>query len=287
MFCHSASSQNVGKRTKLTNQSGWIQLLDKDLSRWGTYLGYSHKPDYTGKLPVDEKGVEIAPAGYNQDTEHVFSIIEEHGKPVLHISGELYGCVFTKEEYGNFHLKLKVKWGKNMYGPRVGKLKDSGILYYSTGEAGADYWRAWMLSQEFQIMQGHMGDYWNIANSAIDIRAYLAEGKMNSIADSKQSFLGFGTGNPEGLCIRSGNYENPDSEWNTLELVCFEGKSVHIVNRHVVMVLQNSHYVSNGKSIPLTKGKIQLQSEGSEAFFKDVQIKNLSAMPKEYQAYYN
>ncbi|MEO5910507.1 MAG: DUF1080 domain-containing protein [Pelobium sp.] len=268
------------------NQSGWIQLLDKDLSRWGNYLAYSHKLDYNGKKPVDEKGVEIAPAGYNNDTKHVFSIIEEKGEPILHVSGELYGCLFTKEEYGNFHLKLKVKWGKNMYGPRVGKLKDSGILYHSIGEAGADYWRAWMLSQEFQIMQGHMGDYWNIANSAIDIRAYLPEGKMNSIADDKQSFLGFGTGNAEGLCIRSGNYENPDSEWNTLELVCFEGKSLHIVNGHVVMVLQNSHYVDKGKSIPLIKGKIQLQSEGSEVYYKDVQIKNLSDMPKEYQAYY-
>jgi hypothetical protein len=248
LVCYSATSQNVRGKTKPANHSGWTPLLDN---------------------------------------KHVFSTIEEQGQPVLHVSGELYGCLFTNEEYGNFHLKLKVKWGKNMYGPRVGKLKDSGILYYSIGEAGADYWRAWMLSQEFQIMQGHIGDYWNIANSAIDIRAYQAEGKMNSLADAKQSFLGFGTGNPDGLCLGSGNYENPGSEWNIIELVCFKGKSLHIVNGHVVMVLQNSHYVNNGRSIPLNKGKIQLQSEGSEVYYKDIQIKNLSAMPKEYQRYYN
>jgi hypothetical protein len=287
LVCYSATSQNVRGKTKPANHSGWTPLLDKNLSRWGNYLAYSHKPDYNGKKPVDEKGFEIAPVGYNHDNKHVFSTIEEQGQPVLHVSGELYGCLFTNEEYGNFHLKLKVKWGKNMYGPRVGKLKDSGILYYSIGEAGADYWRAWMLSQEFQIMQGHIGDYWNIANSAIDIRAYQAEGKMNSLADAKQSFLGFGTGNPDGLCLGSGNYENPGSEWNIIELVCFKGKSLHIVNGHVVMVLQNSHYVNNGRSIPLNKGKIQLQSEGSEVYYKDIQIKNLSAMPKEYQRYYN
>jgi hypothetical protein len=287
LLCHSVLSQNVLKKSKHADQSNWTQMLDKDLSQWENYLAYSHKADYNGKKPVDGKGFEIDPVGYNNDTKHVFSVIEEQGELILHISGELYGCVFTKQEYGNFHLKLKMKWGKSMYGPRVGKLKDSGILYHSIGDAGVDYWKAWMLSQEFQIMQGHMGDYWNIANAAIDIRAYLAEGKMNSLANAKQPFLGFGTGNPEGLCIGEGNYENSDGEWNTLELVCFEGKSLHIVNGHDVMVLQNSHYVDNGKSIALIKGKIQLQSEGSEVYYKDIQIENLSAMPKEYQVYYN
>src|SRR5690606_25631062 len=114
--------------------------------------------------------------------------------------------------------------------PRMHKLKDSGILYHSVGESGVDYWRSWMLSQEFQIMEGHMGDYWNIANSAIDIRAYLPEGKMNSIADERQPFLPFGSTNPEGFCMRSANHESKPGEWTTLELICFEDKSLHIVN---------------------------------------------------------
>jgi len=39
-------------------------------------------------------------------------------------------------------------------------------------------------------------------------------------------------------------------------LICYEGKSLHIVNGHVVMILKNSRYVENGKEIPLEKGKI-------------------------------
>ncbi|MBS7566374.1 DUF1080 domain-containing protein [Mucilaginibacter sp. Bleaf8] len=269
-----------------TAEQGWINLLDKNLSRWGTYLSYNHQPDYAGKPPVDASGKVIAPVGYNSPTQKVFTMTEQQGQPVLHVSGELYGCVYTKQDYENFHLKLKVKWGDKAYGPRVGKLKDSGILYYSQGEAGVDYWRAWMLSQEFQIMEGHMGDYWNIANSAVDIRAYLPEGKMNSIASTTQPFLHFGTGAPEGMCLRSENHEKP-GEWNTLELICYQGKSLHIVNGHVVMVLQNSHYVEKGQRKPLTKGKIQLQSEGCEAYFKEVQIKNLTTMPGAYQTYFN
>lgn len=283
-------SRSVGKgKSDIKVMAGgeWEQLLDKDMSKWGTYLGYSHKNNYSGKIPVDDNGAEIQPVGYNNDTKKVFSVMQGQKGPILHISGEIYGCIFTKKEYENFHLKLKVKWGTQMYGPRVGKLKDSGILYFSIGEGGVDYWRAWMLSQEFQVMQGHMGDYWNIGGSATDIRAFLPEGKMNSLADAKQHFLPFGAGNPEGLCIRSGNYENPDEEWNTLELVCFEGKSLHIVNGHVVMVLQNSRYMNHGKALPLTKGKIQLQSEGSEVYYKDVEIQEISSMPDEYKGFYN
>jgi len=88
------------------------------------------------------------------------------------------------------------------------------------------------------------------------------------------------------FCLRNQDYESPKGEWTTIELICFGDKSLHIVNGHVVMILQNSHYMDGDKSVPLTKGKIQLQSEGAEVFYKDIQIKNISAMPVEYAAYF-
>ena len=212
---------------------------------------------------------------------------EINGEPVLRVSGEIYGCIFTKTEYKNYHFKAKVKWGEKKWDPRTDKLRDSGILYHSVGEAGKDYWRAWMLSQEFQLMEGHMGDYWNIANAAVDVRAYIPEGIMNPVANSKQPFLPVATGTGiDGFVLREENHENPAGQWTEIELICFEGKSLHIVNGHVVMVLQNSRYVDNGKVIPLTKGKIQLQSEAAETFYKDVKIKELEALPAEYAAYF-
>jgi hypothetical protein len=263
----------------------WISLLDKDLSHWEMYLSYTHKQGYTGEAPRSESGTIIQPVGYNKNERNVFSVVDEKGKPVLKVSGEIYGSVFTKQEYENYHLKVRVKWGDKKYEPRITKLKDSGILYHSIGESGVDYWRSWKLSQEFQIMEGHMGDYWNIATSAVDIRAYLSEGVMSSIADPGQPFLPFGTGtNQSGYCMRSENYESPAGEWTTLELICYQDKSLHLVNGHVVMVLQNSRYVENGKVIPLTKGRIQLQSEAAEVYFKDIQLKHLKSLPKEYAA---
>lgn len=270
-----------------TPEDEWIKLLDKNLSNWEMYLSYEHKNNYNGQIPKNDKGEEIKPIGYNKNIKNVFSVIEENGEPVLRVSGEIYGCVFTKEEFENYHLKLKVIWGEKKWEPRLDKLKDSGILYHSIGESGVDYWRSWMLSQEFQIMEGHMGDYWPQANSAIDIRAFISEGVMNSVASERTEFLEFGAGTGrDGFCMRSADYESPAGEWSTLELVCFEGKSLHIVNGKVVMILQNSRYVKDGKSYPLTKGKIQLQSEAAEVFYKDIQIKKLNAMPAEYEKYF-
>ena len=264
----------------------WTSLIDPNLSKWENYLSYRHKLGYNGKMPVDEQGKEILPIGYNKDATKVFSLVKKDSENVLRVSGEIYGSLFTKQEFENYHLKLKVKWGSNKFEPRQNLLKDSGILYHSIGESGVDYWRSWMLSQEFQIMEGHIGDYWNVGPSAIEIRAFLPEDKMNSVANAKQPFLGFGQGNEQGFCLRSENWETTDNGWTTIELITFEGKSFHIVNGHVVMVLKNSHYVKDGKNIPLRKGKIQIQSEGAEVFYKDILIRELNKMPKGYDAYF-
>jgi hypothetical protein len=268
-------------------EPSWTPLLDKDLSQWNMYLSYRHKDSYEGEMPQDENGLAINPVGYGKNVNNVFSVVDSGGTPVLRISGEIYGCVFTKQEYQNYHLKLKVKWGSKKWVPRLEKLMDSGILYDSQGECGVDYWRSWMLGQEFQVMEGHMGDYWSIASSAIDIRAFLPEGEMNTVASTKQKFLGLGSGSSyPGFCLRSADYESPKGDWTELELICFGDKSLHIVNGNVVMVLRNSRYMKDGISVPLEKGRIQLQSEAAELYYKDILIRNIKSLPEEYASYF-
>ncbi|HKK42648.1 MAG TPA: DUF1080 domain-containing protein [Bacteroidales bacterium] len=267
---------------------GWTNLLDKDLSQWNMYQSYKLTNAYNGEQPKDKEGNPVEPIGYNKNLYNVFTVSEEDGDPVLHITGETYGCVFTKKDFENYHLTLKVRWGDRKWEPRLDKLKDSGLLYNSTGECGVDYWRSWMLSQEFQIMQGHMGDHWGIANSAIDVRTFLPEGTMNAVASVKEPFLPIGPGTGrDALCLRSADYESPEGEWTTLELICFGDKSVRIVNGHVVMVLRNSRYVAGGKEYPLIKGKIQLQSEASEVYYKDIRIRSIDRIPDEYASYFD
>jgi len=111
---------------------------------------------------------------------------------------------------------------------------------------------------------------------------------MNSVASDKRPFLSFGGGSKlAGFCLRSADYESPAGEWTELELICFGGKSLHIVNGHVVMILQNSNYIKDGQSVPLINGKIQLQSEAAEVFYKDIMIRNITELPMEYAAYFD
>jgi hypothetical protein len=281
------SLTSATKNSNPPKEEGWIKLLDNNLSKWEMYLSYKHKNGYSGKIPTDNNGNEIQPVGYNKNVNNMFTVIQENNEPVLKVSGEYYGCVFTKENYKNYRLKLQVKFGTKKWEPRTDKLMDAGLLYHSQGKAGVDYWRAWMLSQEFQIMEGHFGDYWNIANSAIDIKSYIPEGTMNAVADESQEFIPFGANTENsGFCLRKMSAETPNNGWTEMELVCYEGKSLHIVNGKVVMVLQNSRYFDGENFQPLIEGKIQLQSEAGEVYYKDVKIKPINKMPTEFENYF-
>ena len=273
---------------QIQNTKKWTNLLDKQLSYWNNYLSYRMPASYNGTQPKDSLGNLIEPIGENKDKYGVFTVSVEKNEPILKISGEIYGCISTKQEYENYHFKAQMKWGDKKYNPRKKLLKDSGILYHSIGPNGAEFFRTWMRSIEFQVMSGHMGDFWGQNNTAVDVRAYTPEYIMNPVADKSQPFLAIGPtkGVITDYCMRSANYENPDGEWNTLELICFENKSLHIVNGQVVMILQNHRYVEDGKSVPMRKGKIQIQSEATEVYYKNIGIRKLDSLPTEYAQYF-
>jgi len=58
------------------------------------------------------------------------------------------------------------------------------------------------------------------------------------------------------------------------------------VNGRVVMAVNHSSFVTKGQRQPLTHGKIQLQSEAAEVFYKDIMLKPLKAMPAQYAKYF-
>ncbi len=266
----------------------WVPLLDKDLSQWQNYESYRYQLGYKGQPLTDAQGRSIPPIGYDKNEANVFSVAMQGGEPVLRISGEIYGCVFTKKDFANYDLKLKVKWGTKKWVPRLDEPRDSGILYNSQGPCGVDYWRSWMLAQEFQVSEHQkgnaMGDYWCIANSAADIHAAYDATKDTLKFNPAAAYVNMG-GNTH-FCQATANYELPNGQWNELELINVNGQSVHLVNGHVVLAVSNSAFVANGQRQPLTHGKIQLQSEAAEVFYKSIMIKPLDAMPAQYATYF-
>src|SRR5690606_6208054 len=131
------------------------------------------------------------------------------------------------------------------------------------------------------------GDWWQIADSQIDIRCEEREGEDVHIYNPQAERLSFGRGGVGITCRRSHDREKPKGEWNTVELITYGDKSLHIVNGEVVMALSNSRYTRDGKVIPLTKDKILLQIEAGEAFFRDIKLRSINGIPAQYRSYFN
>jgi len=257
--------------TVSSKKDHWKQLFNgKDLTGWDTYLG----PE------MDDKGKPITgePVGLNKDPKHIFSIAQENGENVIRISGDGWGGISTQKEYENYHLQLQFKWGALTWGQKKGKKKDSGLLYHSVGKYGADY-GAWMRSQEFQIEEGNTGDYWGCAGGIADIPA-LKKSETEYIYSPQGTMLPFSQQSAQGRhCIKQGDAENPSGQWNTLDLYCHGDTSMHVVNGKLMMILYHNRQLENGQELPLTKGKIQLQSEGAELFYRQIRIQQIDKLP--------
>jgi hypothetical protein len=256
-----------------TDAKGWTMLFNgKDLRGWDSYLG--PEPDSNGRKLSDQ------PVGLNKDPRSVFTVVEDNGEKVIRISGDGFGAISTKKEYANYHLQLEFKWGMLQLGKKKGRKKDSGLLYHSVGPYGADN-KAWMRSQEFQVEEGNCGDYWGCAGGMADIPA-VRKADSTYIYDPAGALYTFRADNKTGRhCIKRGDAEKASGQWNTLDLYCHGDTSVHVVNGRVMMVLYHNRQLEDGQVLPLTKGKIQLQSEGAEVFYKQVRIQPLAMIPAE------
>jgi hypothetical protein len=246
----------------------------KDLSGWDTYLG----PSYD--TVKNEWGNDTI--GLNNDPLKVFSVIDHEGYHCLRISGQHFGGISTTEQYANYHLRLKFKWGEEKSAPRKTNKRDSGVLYHAVGGHGADF-GFWMRSQEYQVQEGDCGDYWGVAGGSFDVRARMLD-SASYVYDPKGELYTFNEISSAGRrCMRSADMEKP-GKWNVIEIYCLGDTAVHLLNGEVVMALVHSGQLQNGRVIPLTAGKIQLQSEGAEIFYRDIDIQPIRQIPFEIVA---
>jgi len=263
----------------------WEPLFNgKDFTGWEAYLGV---PDPSVDVPGmerDEEGKYTRPLGVGNDPLKVFTVVNLDGAPALCFSGQIFGSFATVAEYENYHLRLEIKWGEKRWAPeRWGGRRNSGLLYHGVGEFGKGL-GVWKISHECQIMENDFGDSYRMGETYCDITASRAGEKDPYTFDCNAPAVSFGpqsAGLPP-ICKRNPINEKPLGQWNTVELLCYEGTSVHVVNGQVNMINTNSHLMVNGKKVPLTKGVIQLQSEGAEVYFRNIEIRPISKIPSEY-----
>jgi hypothetical protein len=250
----------------------WQSLFNgKDLSGWQTYLG----PEYD---TLTDKW-DTVPVGLNVDPLKVFSVVEMNGENVIRISGEQFGGINTLREFENYHLQFQFKWGRLQWPPMKAGKRDGGLMYHAVGPQGADG-GFWMRSHEFQIEEGDCGDYWACAGAIFDVNS-KKENDSTFVYNKDGESRTFSTISPQGRnCKKFPDAEKPTGEWNTIDLYCVGGTSVHMINGVVNMILRNSSQLEGGSQIPLIKGKIQFESEGSEMFIRNLQISSIEKIPE-------
>ena len=233
----------------------------KNLRNWNIYLG----------SPINgfEELAKKATA------ESTYQVVEIEGQKMVHVSGDIFASLATKAEYGNYHLHLEFKWGEKVYGTR-----NSGLLYHSFGPFGAAF-GTWMATIEHQLMHDNLGDTYLMCNTACDSKAVKSNDGKNFNYSPQGQTTPFSEKENGRSVKKATDAEKPIGEWNTVDLYCYGQTSVHVVNGQVVMVNTNCSKIENGLKIPLTKGKIQIQSEGGELFIRKMEIEKIKEIPGE------
>ncbi len=227
----------------------WQPLFNgTDFTGWEHYLG--------------PRNGETVPVGLNSPTQNVFSVVQVDGKSAIHITGEIWGVLATLKEYENFDLRLEFKWGAKVWPPLTAF--DSGVMIHSLGPHGAVKAgggsmamppnSGWFLqSLECQVAAGDTGSFYTLGdNSAEDANHQT----VRSIS-------------------RNANFELPVGQWNTLEIHSDRGKVQHRINGQLAASYENTRSKLNGVEAPLLRGRIQLQSESGEIYFRNVELRTI------------
>ena len=225
--------------TPVTTADGGITTLfnGTDFTGWDRYLG----------IPTGGS----APYGLNNDPKGVYTVVQLDGEPAIHISGEVWGSLITQQEYSTYELHVEYKWGAHQYPPL--NAIDSGVMIHSTGPYGAVNAGgnalsnpigsgAFLVSVEYQVASGDIGGLYNLGpiSKTDSARARIAE---------------------------------IPNAWNSIKIVVKGDSSTNYLNDQLVM--SSSNYVlnwPNEEPVKLDHGKIQLQCEGAEIYFRHVEL---------------
>lgn len=249
----------------------------RDLNDWQGWLGYPN-PGVTYRR---EPGA--APIGTGRDLSGDFAVRTIDGAPAIWIKGETWGSLVHRAELSDYHLRLEFKWGERTWAPRLKLPQNNGLLYHTHGAPGAVF-GTWSPSVEFEIMRGSTG---MIVTVGTGVRA-----RTNVAFDPKliQPHLRYRLGGREIDMINgtptwnveaASDAERAPGQWNTLDLYVLGDRAVHVVNGVPVAQVKDLATIDpDGIRQPLTRGRIQLQSEGAETWFRNITVEPIKTLPR-------
>lgn len=178
--------------------------------------------------------------------------------------------IVTDREYRDYKLSLEYRWGDKKFPPRAQLVRDSGLLYHVHRLRPAD----WPASTESQIQEGDTGDTWAVSSQA-----------TSTIHPQTRRFALPENGGVPVTVGHDGKFErirhgkvNEYPGWNTLEIIVRGDSAVHIVNGVVNMRVSDlkAWDAAGSRWIKLDHGRIALQAESAEVFFRNIKLRPLS-----------
>lgn len=246
---------------------GWVALFNgRNLDGWYTFLAKSGKnSDSMGSVRVDNGMLHIL--GNADGKESVEA-----------------GYVCTNQEFSNYRLRVEFKWGSTRFAPRLEAKRDNGILFHLVGPD-----RVWPTCMEFQVQEGDVGD----AIPVTGVR-YLGVQPGAGLPPWPNAPTGNAAvpSTQRRRTERFGNFEKLE-DWNVLELIVRDDKAAFIVNGRIVNsvfnlerpeplpplgpagAVTNSQPPADAKFVRLVRGRIALEVEYAETWFRSISIRPL------------
>ncbi|HNV01933.1 MAG TPA: DUF1080 domain-containing protein [Vicinamibacterales bacterium] len=227
---------------------------------------------------------------HREDPLRVFSVVDQvDGAPAVRISGERWGGLVSRESYRDYRLVVEFRWGLLTWGQRKNAARDSGVLIHAQGadgNTGKDFNGAWMRSIEAQIIEGGVGDFILVAGFEADgtrLRPTLAarasqdrdgewfydpKGEARDFASGRLNWHGRDADWKDALGFRGReDVESPYGQWTRMEITAQGDR---------VTVTVNGTVVNEATRSSLTEGKILIQSEGAEIYFRRIDLEPLA-----------
>ena len=255
-----------------------IALFDgQSLEGWTPWLGYAD-PSITYR-----PNPSTPPIGISRDTSGDFAVRIVDGTPAIWVKGNTWGSLVNQADLSNYHLRLQFKWGAKTWAPRATLPRNNGLLYHSHGAPG-EVFGTWRPSVEFEIMTGSTGMVVAVGGkvrgrTSVTFDPSLIEPHLRFRSGGREIDIVNGT--PTWNVEAATDAERPIGEWNTLDLYVVGDRAVHVVNGVPVAEVHDLASIApDGTRRPLTHGRIQLQSEGAETWFRAITVEPIKTLPK-------
>ena len=244
---------------------GWVSLLNgSDLTGWYSML------EKSGRDVAQQKRI----VAMEQGMLHVL------GNEVTSEPMEI-GYLATRQEFENVHIRVEYKWGVKRFPPQTAAKRDNGVLY---GLVGPDV--LWPTCVECQIEEGDVGDVYLVTgvrgvqpphDDGLFEQAPELDGWSRSDIETQTNGRKPSPEPTTGRKVKDGDFEILDG-WNVVEVIWQGDRAAHLVNGRIVNVVSNLQQPdpgNPGKFIPLTRGKIAIEIEFAEIWYRRIEVKSL------------